>query len=63
MVVLTAGRNEDWINSTARYAQLLGGRQVVVEESRHLMMLDCPDVIEDAVRSILTTDAAAHAVS
>lgn len=63
VVVLTAGSNEDWINSTARYAQLLGGRQVVVEESRHLMMLDCPDVIEDAVRSILTTDAAAHAVS
>lgn len=51
-VMLTAGRDEAWIASQARYAELLGGRQVVVEESKHLMMLDCPDVIVDAVRSL-----------
>lgn len=51
-VLVTAGDDADWIASQARYAHLLGARQVVVEGSRHLMMLDCPQVLVDAVAAV-----------
>ncbi len=52
--VLTGGGTggASWIEEQSRLAELLGGQQVVVDDSRHLMMLDRPDVIADAVRSL-----------
>ena len=53
--VLTADSSggERWIEQQARYAELLNAQQIVVEQSRHLMMLDRPEVIASAVRSCL----------
>lgn len=51
-VLVTAGDDADWIASQARYARLIDARQVVVEGSRHLMMLDCPEVLVDAVAAV-----------
>ena len=36
----------------ADLARLLKGRQVVVEDSRHLIMLDRPDLVAEAVRAL-----------
>ena len=53
VVVLTAAGDggEQWVGDQRRLAELLGGRQVVVEDSRHLMMVDRADVVADAVRA------------
>lgn len=48
-LVLTAGRDEKWLASQRRYADLLQGTQVVVESSKHLMMLDEPTILADVV--------------
>jgi len=53
-VVLTAGDEggRRWLVDQRRLADLLSGRQVVVEDARHLMMLDSPSVIAGAVRAV-----------
>lgn len=53
VVVLTAGQGgEQWVTDQSRLAQLLKGRQVVVQDSRHLIMIDRPDLVADAVRAV-----------
>ena len=54
-VVLTAAgdRVPRWVADQRRLAQLLRARQVVIDDSRHLIMLDRPDVVADAIRSLL----------
>ncbi|GAB3623983.1 alpha/beta hydrolase [Mariniluteicoccus endophyticus] len=55
VVVLTASQAPeapDWVERQHRYATQLGGRQVVVDDSRHLMMIDRPEVIAEAVRAV-----------
>lgn len=53
-VVLTAAGDggPSWVGDQRRLADLLGADQVVVEDSRHLMMLDCPASVADAVRTV-----------
>jgi pimeloyl-ACP methyl ester carboxylesterase len=53
-VVLTAAGDGGlrWLADQRRLADLLGGRQVVAEEARHLMMLDSPSLIVCAVRAV-----------
>lgn len=57
VVVLTAAGDggKQWVADQARLAELLHGRQVVVEDSRHLIMLDRPDLVAEAVRSVRST--------
>ncbi|CAI9407833.1 alpha/beta fold hydrolase [Aestuariimicrobium sp. T2.26MG-19.2B] len=58
-IVLTAAHEDShlrrwtrrWVRTQARWARLLGARHQVVT-SRHLMMLDRPQVIVDAVREL-----------
>ncbi len=54
-VVLTAAADggPSWVRDQRRLADLLQARQVVVEDARHLMMLDCPQAVADAVRAVL----------
>lgn len=54
VLVLTANADggEEWVIAQARLARLLGGRQVVLADSRHLMMLDRPEVIAEAIRTL-----------
>ncbi len=54
VVVLTASADggEKWVIVQSRLARLLGGRQVVLADSRHLMMLDRPEVIAEAIRTL-----------
>jgi poly(3-hydroxyoctanoate) depolymerase len=51
--VLTAGSRAGWVRKQRVLAHRLGARQVVVDESRHLMMLDRPDAVADAVVALL----------
>lgn len=53
-IVLSAADAEDgkWVAEQKRLAHLLGARQVVVPDSKHLMMLDRPDVIADAIHAL-----------
>lgn len=53
-VVLTAAGDggPSWVRDQHRLADLLQARQVVVEDSRHLMMLDRPQRVADAVRAV-----------
>lgn len=52
-VVLTAGSRAAWVRKQRVLAHRVGGRQVVVERSRHLMMVDRPDVVAEAVLGLL----------
>lgn len=54
VVVLTAAGDggDAWVTVQADLARLLKGRQVVVEDSRHLIMLDRPDLVAEAVRAL-----------
>jgi pimeloyl-ACP methyl ester carboxylesterase len=52
-VVLTAGRRPGWVRKQRVLADRLDARQVVVDESRHLMMLDRPDAVADAIVALL----------
>jgi poly(3-hydroxyoctanoate) depolymerase len=53
MVLTAAGDGgQRWVEDQRRLADLLGGTQVLVEESRHLMMLDSPSRIAEAVRAV-----------
>ena len=55
-VVLTAGSRAAWVRKQRVLAHRVGGRQVVVERSRHLMMVDRPDVVAEAVFGLLPED-------
>lgn len=52
-VVLTAGTRQGWVRKQRVLAHRLGARQVVVDDSRHLMMLDRPDAVADAILALL----------
>jgi len=58
VVVLTAlaGRSARsaarWSAETARLARLLSGAQTTLPDARHLVMIDRPDAIADAVRAV-----------
>jgi pimeloyl-ACP methyl ester carboxylesterase len=58
-VVLTAAGDggSRWVADQRRLADLLQARQVVIGDSRHLIMLDRPDAVVDAIRSILGSEA------
>lgn len=53
-VVLTAAGDggSGWVADQRRLAELLTGRHVVIDDSRHLMMIDRPDVVVEAIRSV-----------
>ncbi|MBA8796084.1 pimeloyl-ACP methyl ester carboxylesterase [Friedmanniella endophytica] len=50
-VVVTgaAGDNAGWAEDQARYARMLDAEHVVLPDSRHMIMLDRPDAVVDAV--------------
>ncbi|MCW2811952.1 MAG: hypothetical protein JWP61_2410 [Friedmanniella sp.] len=54
-VVLTADDQGSgtWVACQRRLAESLGGRHVVLEDSGHLMMIDRPEVVVDAIRALL----------
>jgi len=54
-IVLTAaaGGRTRWIAKQARLANLLSARQVVLADSHHLIMIDQPEVLCEAVRALL----------
>jgi pimeloyl-ACP methyl ester carboxylesterase len=53
-IVLTAAEKgrARWIAEQAQLAALLGARHIVTEDSRHLIMIDRPDVVAQAVRGL-----------
>ena len=51
--VLTAGTREGWVRKQRVLADRLGARQIVVDDSRHLMMVDRPNLVADAVVAML----------
>ena len=53
--VITARRSggDTWVATQRELANLLGGRQTVLPESRHMVMMDEPQAIADAVRRVL----------
>ena len=53
-IVLTAAekRGARWITEQAELAEMLNARQIVVADSRHLIMIDRPDVVAQAVRGL-----------
>ena len=52
-IVMTAGSGKRWVAKQGRLADLLSARQVVVADSRHLIMIDRPDVVAEAVDGLL----------
>lgn len=54
-VVLTATGDGDasWMSDQHRLAELLSGRQLVLEDSRHLVMIDRPDIVAAQVRALV----------
>lgn len=54
-VVLTAAADggESWVQDQRRLAELLSGRQVVLDDSRHLIMIDRPDAVVAAITSLV----------
>ena len=53
-VVLTAAEKGGarWIAQQTELAEMLNAAQIVVEDSRHLIMIDRPDVVAQAVRAL-----------
>jgi pimeloyl-ACP methyl ester carboxylesterase len=53
-IVLTAAEKGGarWIAQQAKLAEMLNARQIVVADSRHLIMMDRPDVVAQAVRGL-----------
>lgn len=51
VLTATADGGPSWVADQRRLAELLGGRQVVLDDSRHLIMIDRPDSVVDAIRS------------
>ena len=62
-VVLTAAGDggSSWVQDQRRLAELLSGRHLVVADSRHLRLLDRPDQVADAVRSLVQGQDGEHA--
>jgi pimeloyl-ACP methyl ester carboxylesterase len=52
VVVVTAGSSRRWIRKQAPLAALLGGRQMLAADAHHLVMMDRPDLLADAVREV-----------
>jgi pimeloyl-ACP methyl ester carboxylesterase len=52
VITAAADRGRRWVADQARLATLLGGQHVVVEDARHLVMLDRPELVADAVRDV-----------
>ena len=52
-IVVTAGSGKRWVAKQARLADVLSARQVVVTDSRHLIMIDRPEVVAEAVGALL----------
>jgi len=54
VVVLTAagGGGAEGVRDQARLAELLGGSQVVAEDSQHLIMIDRPDLVVEAIQTV-----------
>jgi pimeloyl-ACP methyl ester carboxylesterase len=52
-IVLTAGSRPGWVRKQRVLAHRLDARQVVVDDSRHLMMIDRPDLVADAVLALV----------
>jgi pimeloyl-ACP methyl ester carboxylesterase len=51
--VLSAGaEGKRWVRAQARLAAELGGSQVVAEDSRHLLMVDRPDLVIAAIAAV-----------
>ncbi len=57
-IVLTAGSRPGWVRKQRVLAHRLDARQVVVDDSRHLMMVDRPDLVADAVLALVREPAA-----
>lgn len=55
VAVITASAEEGsaWVRDQARLAELLGGEHIVTTDSRHLVMLDRPDLVAAVVRLVL----------
>ena len=51
-MVLTAGTRPGWVRKQRVLTDRVDARQVVVDDSRHLMMLDRPDLVADAVLAV-----------
>jgi len=62
-LVLTAGSRPGWVRKQRVLAHRLDARQVVVDDSRHLMMVDRPDLVADAVLSLLDSTEPANPTS
>lgn len=54
VIVLTATADGDahWVDDQRRLADLLGGRQLLADDSRHLIMIDRPDLVAQAVHAM-----------
>lgn len=52
VLTATADGGPSWVADQRRLAELLGGRQVVLDDSRHLIMIDRPDSVVGAIRSL-----------
>lgn len=54
-VVLTAAADggEGWVADQRRLAGLLDAEHVVIEDSRHLVMVDRPDIVAEQVRALV----------
>jgi len=57
-LVLTAGSRAAWVRKQRVLAHRLGARQVVVDDSRHLMMVDRPDLVAESVLALLASTEA-----
>lgn len=51
VLTATADGDSDWPGHQRRLAELLAGRLVLVDDSRHLIMIDRPDLVSRAVRT------------
>ncbi len=60
--VITARRSggDTWVASQRELTNLLGGRQTVLPQSRHLVMMDEPQAIADAVWRVLASIGRSH---
>lgn len=52
VITATGDGGDKWRRDQQRLAELLNGWQLVDEEARHLIMIDRPDLVADAVRAM-----------
>lgn len=60
VLTATADGGPSWVGDQTRLAELLGARQVVLEDARHLIMIDRPDSVVDAIRSLIPAEEPDH---